>query len=289
MAELCAIIESAARAEGAALMGVVNVTPDSFSDGGRFVETNAAQAHVDALLAGGAVIIDVGGESSRPGADPVPADEQIRRVGPALDHALRRGALVSIDTTSAEVAEFALRRGARIVNDVSCLADPELARVTARHDAAIVVTHSRGPMSKMAGFSRWPESGYGDVVADVKADWSAARDRAVAEGVRPDHVFCDPGFGFSKSARHTFELLRRLDELKGTGALLVVGPSRKSFISAVDPSGPGDRLGGTVAACILAVQRGASVLRVHDVREVRQGLAVLRSASFSTTTELSGV
>ncbi len=289
MAELCATIESAARAEGAALMGVLNVTPDSFSDGGLFLPPGAAQAHIDALVAGGASIIDVGGESSRPGAEVVPPDEQIRRVGPAVDHAVRRGALVSIDTTSPEVADFALRRGARIVNDVSCLSDPELARVTARYDAAIVVTHSRGPMAKMAGFSRWPEADYGDVVADVKAEWSDARDRAVALGVRPEHVFCDPGFGFSKSARHTLELLRRLHELRATGALLVVGPGRKSVISAVDPSAPGDRLGGTIAACILAVQRGATVLRVHDVREVRQALAVMRSATSSAATELAGV
>jgi dihydropteroate synthase len=288
VAELCAIIESAARTEGAALMAVVNVTPDSFSDGGRYLEASAAAEHIDALLSSGATIIDIGGESSRPGAEPVAPNEQIRRVGPALDHAVRRGALVSIDTTSPEVAEFALRRGARIVNDVSCLADPDLAAVTGRHGGAIVVTHSRGPMTKMAGFSRWPETDYRDVVADVKTEWGAARDLAVAQGVRPEQVFCDPGFGFSKSARHTLELLRRLGELRATGALLVVGPGRKSFISAVDPSGPGDRLGGTIAACILAVQRGAQVLRVHDVREVRQALAVLRSATSPATMELAG-
>jgi dihydropteroate synthase len=270
-------------------MGVVNVTPDSFSDGGLFLAPSAAQAHIDALLSGGASIIDVGGESSRPGAEAVAPDEQIRRVGPAIDHAVQRGALVSIDTTSPEVADFALRRGARIVNDVSCLSDLELARVTARYGAAIVVTHSRGPMAKMAGFSRWPEADYGDVVADVKAEWSDARDRAVTLGVRPEHVFCDPGFGFSKSARHTLELLRRLHELTVTGALLVVGPGRKSFISAVHPSGPADRLGGTIAACILAVQRGARVLRVHDVREVRQALAIVRSATSGAVTELAGV
>jgi len=140
----------------------------------------------------------------------------------------------------------------------------------------------------MAGFSRWPEGDYGDVVADVKAEWGAARDCAVTMGVRPEHVFCDPGFGFSKSARHTLELLRRLPELSATGVILVVGPGRKSFISAVDPSGPGDRLGGTIAACILAAQRGAHVLRVHDVREVRQALAIMRSATSSQATELAG-
>ena len=285
MAELCAIIESAVRAHGAALMGVVNVTPDSFFDGGRFVDDGAARSRVDALLDAGATVIDVGGESSRPGAPTIPAEEQIRRVGPAIEHAVGRGAVVSIDTTSPEVADFALSRGARVVNDVSCLSDIDLARVTSRHGAAIVVTHARGPMAKMAGFSRWPESDYGDVIADVRAEWSAARERAVAAGVRRENVFCDPGLGFSKSARHSLELLGRLGELRATGAILVVGPGRKSFISSVDPSPPGERLGGTIAACVLAVQRGAQVLRVHDVREVRQALAVVRSASPSGSTE----
>jgi dihydropteroate synthase len=265
-------------------MGVVNVTPDSFFDGGRFADEDAARAHVDALLEAGAELVDIGGESSRPGAAAIDAAEQIRRIAPALAHAVRRGALVSVDTTNAEVADFALGRGARIVNDVSCLADVELARVTARHQAAIIVTHSRGPMAKMAGFSRWPENDYADVVADVKREWAASRDRATDAGVRAENVFFDPGLGFSKSARHSLELLGRLDELRSTAAVLVVGPGRKSFISSVDPSSPADRLGGTIAASVLAVQRGAHVLRVHDVREVRQALAVVRSASTSRTT-----
>jgi dihydropteroate synthase len=289
VAELYSLIETAIRARGAALMGVVNVTPDSFFDGGRYEAAGAAEARVEALIDAGASIIDVGGESSRPGAPRVPAAEQIRRVGPALAHAARRGALASVDTTDPEVADYALRAGARIVNDVSCLADPELARVTARHDAAIIVTHCRAEMTTMAGFSEWPEDDYDDVVADVRGEWAAARDRAVAAGVRREYVLCDPGFGFSKSAAHSLSLLARLDELRSTGALLVVGPGRKSFISAVDPSPPGERLGGTIAACVLAVQRGAHVLRVHDVREVRQALAVLRSASPRGPTEAAHV
>lgn len=285
MAELCAIIESAVRARGAALMGVVNVTPDSFFDGGRYVEPHAAEARVDELLAAGATIIDVGGESSRPGAPRVSEDEQIRRVAPAITHAVKRGALVSIDTVSAEVAEFALEAGARIINDVSCLADAALARAAARHDAAIIVTHSRGPMATMAGFSQWPEGDYADIVAEVRTEWCTARDRATEKGVRPEYVFCDPGIGFSKNARHSLELLGRLEEFRSMGATLVVGPGRKSFISSVDPSPPNERLGGTIAACVLAVQKGAHVLRVHDVREVRQALAVLRSANAEGRTE----
>src|SRR5262249_22189687 len=148
-------------------------------------------------------IIDVGGESSRPGAPRVPAEEQIRRIGPAVAHAARRGVVASVDTMDPEVADFALRSGARIVNDVSCLGDLERARVTARHDAAIIVTHCRAEMVKMAGFSEWPEDDYVDVVGDVRREWEAARDRAVAAGVRWENVFCDPGFGFSKSAAHS--------------------------------------------------------------------------------------
>jgi dihydropteroate synthase len=279
VAELCAVIESAVRTRGAALMGVVNVTPDSFFDGGSYVDAEAAEARVDSLIEAGATIIDVGGESTRPGAPPIDTDEQLRRIGPAVVYAVKQGALVSVDTTDPGVAECALGQwGARIINDVSCLGNVELARVAKRHDAAIIVTHSRGPMDKMAGFSQWPEDDYADVVTDVLTEWTRARDRATVAGVRARYVFCDPGFGFSKSARQSLELLSRLDELSASGAVLVVGPGRKSFISAVDPSPPGERLGGTIAACILAVQRGAHVLRVHDVREVRQALAVMRSA-----------
>jgi dihydropteroate synthase len=285
LAELCAIIESAVSARGAALMGVVNVTPDSFFDGGRYVEAQAAAARIDELLDAGATIIDVGGESSRPGAERISDDEQIRRVAPAIAHAVKRGALVSIDTTNGEVAEFALAAGARIINDVSCLADAALARAAARHDAAIIVTHSRGPMANMAGFSQWPEGDYADIVAEVRTEWSTARDRAIEKGVRPEYVFCDPGIGFSKNARQSLALLGRLEEFRSTGAVLVVGPGRKSFISSVDPSPPNERLGGTIAACVLAVQKGARVLRVHDVREVRQALAVVRSANAEGGTE----
>lgn len=290
MAELYAIIQSAVRERGAALMGVVNVTPDSFFDGGRYVTAIEARARVDSLVDAGATIVDIGGESTRPRAEPVQAADQIARVGPSIDRGRERGAIVSIDTTSAEVAEFALRRGARIINDVSCLADLALADVAARHDAALVVMHSRGPMSRMPGFSEWPENAYTDVVAEVRAELEAARARALECGVRSEHVWLDPGLGFSKSARHSFELLRRLGEfrLEGgapSGSIVVVGPGRKSFIASVDPSTPEDRLGGTIAASLVAVEHGAHVLRVHDVREVRQALAVMVSVRARTNEE----
>jgi dihydropteroate synthase len=223
-------------------------------------------------------VLDIGAESSRPGATPVPPAEQLERIDAALRHAVARGAVVSIDTTSPEVAARALEAGARLINDVSCLADPDLARVTARGGGVLVLMHARGPMSGQPGFSVYPDGGYADVARDVLAEWRGARDRAVAAGLARGDVWLDPGLGFMKNARQSFELLARLGELVQEGVPVVVGPSRKSFIAAVDGSPPADRLGGTIAACLSAVERGARVLRVHDVLAVRQALAVSRLA-----------
>jgi dihydropteroate synthase len=285
--QISSVIESAVRARGAAIMGVVNTTPDSFYDGGRYTTEGAARARVDELLEANATILDVGAESSRPGALPVSAAEQVARMTPALEYAVSRGALVSVDTTDPVVANHALEKGAQIVNDVSCLANEELAAVAARHGAVLVLMHSRGPMQRMPGFSQWPDDAYRDVVEDVFAEWAAARDRAVARGLAAEAVWMDPGLGFSKNARHSLELLARLSELRGRAPFLVVGPGRKSFIASVDPSPPGERLGGTVAACIAAVERGADVLRVHDVREVNQALAIRGALLRSPQTEAS--
>ena len=278
LAELSSIIESAVVERGAALMGVVNTTPDSFFDGGRYLASEAAVARVDAVLDAGATIVYIGGESSRPRSLPVPPAEQIERITPALRHAVNRGALVSVDTTSPEVAEFALREGARIVNDVSCLADPELAAVTARAGAALILTHVRGGMSKMTGFSEWPDGDYPDVVRGVRSDWVRARARAIEAGLPESAVWFDPGFGFAKNAGQSFELLSRLGEFASLVPFIVVGPGRKSFIASVDGAPPEERLGGTIAASLLAVQRGAHIVRVHDVREMRQALAVMQAA-----------
>jgi dihydropteroate synthase len=258
-------------------MGVLNVTPDSFFDGGRYVDEEAARKRVDRLLAEGAAIIDIGAESSRPGAAPVPAAAQVDRIGPALKYALSRGAMVSIDTTSAEVAEHALRLGARLVNDVSCLADTGLATAAARNGATLVLMHTRGELGAMRGYSQYPDAGYADVVDDVRREWRAARDRATAEGLAPEDVWLDPGIGFAKNAQQSFTLLGRLDELTNEG-VVVVGPSRKSFIAAVDGADAGERLGGTIGACLLAAECGARVLRVHDVKAVGQALGVVRRA-----------
>lgn len=266
-------------------MGVLNVTPDSFFDGGRYVDAEAARQRVDRLLDEGAAIIDLGAESSRPGAVAIPAATQIDRLSVALEHAVSRGATVSIDTTSPEVADHALRRGARLLNDVSCLADPELADAAARHRATLVLMHARGALGTMSGFSDYPDAGYADVVRDVRAEWRAARDRATARGLAPEDVWLDPGIGFAKNARQSFELLARLEELTSEGVPLVVGPSRKSFIAAVDGAVADERIGGTIAACLLAAERGARVLRVHDVKDVNQALGVARLARQASSPE----
>lgn len=254
-------------------MGVLNVTPDSFFDGGRYDAASRAAQRIDQLLAEGADVLDLGAESTRPGAPAIPAEEQITRLEPALRHAVGQGALVSVDTTSPEVARFALGLGAHLINDVSCLADVALARVCAEHGSPLILMHARGPAASMAGFSVYPDSGYQDVVSDVRREWRAARERAVAAGMAADDVYFDPGLGFAKNANQSYALLARLAEFRNEG-VIVVGPSRKSFIAAVDGTPPEQRLGGSVAACVLAAARGAAIVRVHDVREVRQALRV---------------
>jgi dihydropteroate synthase len=256
-------------------MGVVNATPDSFFAAGRSEDAAAACRRIDQLCAEGAEIADIGGESSRPGAAPVSNADQIARIEPAVAHAVSTGKLlVSVDTTSPRVAERMLEIGAVLVNDVSCLADPDLARVAARHGATLILMHTRGGLGSMPGFSEYPDDAYEDIVADVRREWSEARDRAVAAGMPRERVWFDPGIGFGKNARQSFELLRRLGELQDVGVPIVVGPSRKSFIRAVDDVGPEERLGGTIAACLWCAAHGAGVLRVHDVRAVKQALSV---------------
>jgi dihydropteroate synthase len=263
------------RSGAALLMGILNRTPDSFSDGGLFVDEVAARAQVARLLAEGADIIDVGAESTRPGAAPVPAAEQIERVGDAVREAVRLGALVSIDTTSPEVAERALADGASIVNSVSLEPAADLARLAAAHGAALVLMHSRGSMSEMPGFSVYDDRGYADVVNDVARELRAAADRALSAGLPREDLVLDPGLGFAKNARHSLELCAWMDEICALGFPVLVGPSRKSFLvaeQAGEKPAPADRLGATIAACIVAVERGARLVRVHDVAPVRQAL-----------------
>jgi dihydropteroate synthase len=255
-------------------MGIVNVTPNSFYDGGRYEAPEAGRQRVVQLLAEGADILDIGGESSKPGAPRVAAQEQLERIDAALTEAIARAAVVSVDTANPRVAEAVLERGAQIVNDVTCLSDPDLASAVARRDAYLVLSHARAHQSEMAGFSEWPDEAYREIVADVRRDLDAARALAVERGVREERIWFDPGLGFSKNARHTIELLARVGELVASGTVIVVGASRKSFIGALHDGPPEGRLAGTIVASLWAARAGAQILRVHDVAAHRQALLV---------------
>jgi len=249
------------------IMGILNVTPDSFSDGGRFLSPDAAVKRALIMEKEGADIIDVGGESSRPGAEPVPVEEELRRVIPVLERL--RGKLripISIDTTKAEVAEAALRAGASIVNDISALRfDPAMASVVAEFGAGLVLMHMLGTPKTMQ-----QDPHYEDVVREVREFLAERALYAQSQGIPREAIAVDPGIGFGKTVEHNLELLRRLPELVELGFPVLVGPSRKSFIGAILGLGVEERLEGTLAACAVAVVRGADILRVHDVREVRR-------------------
>ncbi len=251
-------------------MGVVNVTPDSFSDGGLYLDPEAAIAHGEELVVAGAAILDVGGESTRPGAEAVAEAEELRRVVPVLAGLAESGAELSVDTQKAAVAAVALDAGAAIVNDVSALrGDPEMAGLCAERGATVVLMHMLGDPRTM---QRNPT--YGDVVTEVRDFLAARLEAAVAAGIAEERIWLDPGIGFGKTAEHNLELLRRLSELTALGRPLVVGTSRKSFIGRLDGSAAGERLGGTIASSVLAAAEGADVLRVHDVAEVAQAMAL---------------
>ncbi len=272
------MLDGARSARGVALMGVCNVTPDSFSDGGRYLQPGAARARVDDLIGQGADIVDIGGESTRPGAAPVSAEQQIARVLDCVRYAASIGACVSIDTASAEVAAVCLDAGACVVNDASCLHDDALARVVAERGAALLLMHARGPQEKMLGFGQYPDGGYGDVVRDVLREWGLAADRARTAGVRRGAMAMDPGLGFAKNARQSAELLARLGEIVGSlDVPVAVGASRKSFLTIADPgSPPTERLGASIAAALHAARAGAAILRVHDVGATRQAVDFAR-------------
>ena len=251
-------------------MGVVNVTPDSFSDGGLFLDAEAAVAHGEQLARDGAEILDVGGESTRPGAEEVSTEEELARTEPVVRALAGAGYEVSIDTSKLGVARAALDAGATIVNDVTALrGDPEIAGLVAERGAGLVLMHMRGDPRTMQ-----LDPTYDDVVVEVKAFLAERTEAAVAAGVDEERIWLDPGIGFGKTLDHNLELLRRLGELRELGRPLVVGTSRKSFIGKIDGSEVGDRLGGTIASSVLAVAEGADVLRVHDVAECREALAM---------------
>jgi dihydropteroate synthase len=268
------------------LMGVVNVTPDSFSDGGSFLDAEAAVAHGRELAAQGADILDVGGESTRPGAAPVAAAEEIARVEPVVAELAGAGAQLSIDTSKAAVAAVALDAGATLVNDVTALrGDPEMAALIAARRVDCCLMHMLGEPRTM---QREPR--YDDVVSEVKSFLEERLAFAVREGIAEERVLLDPGIGFGKTPAHNLELLRRLSELVAIGRPLVIGTSRKTFLGRIAaaaigsasareleevvPAPPAERLPGTIATNVMAFERGARVFRVHDVAPVRDALAV---------------
>ena len=254
----------------AKIMGVVNVTPDSFSDGGRFLDPDRAAEHARGLVADGADLLDVGGESTRPGARGVSADEELARVGPVIERLRDVGVPVSIDTSKATVAEAALDSGASMVNDVTALrADQDLASMCADRDCEVVLMHMQGTPRTMQ-----ESPTYRDVVDDVRAFLAERIEFAAGQGVDVERIWVDPGIGFGKTADHNLELLRRLGELRALGRPIVIGASRKSFIGRLTGRDVTRRLGGTIASGVLAVRAGADVLRVHDVAEHVEALRV---------------
>jgi dihydropteroate synthase len=258
---------------GFRLMGIVNVTPDSFSDGGSFLRTEEAIEHARSLVGEGAQIVDVGGESTRPGAEPVAAPEELRRVQPVIEGiaAAATGAQISVDTSKALVARAALDAGASFVNDVTALrGDPQMSAIVAESGADCCLVHMLGEPATMHHGPR-----YDDVVDEVKAFLAERLEHAVRAGIDERRVLLDPGIGFGKTVEHNLQLLRRLDELVALGRPLVVGTSRKSFLGSVGGDSEGARrLAGTIASNVLALERGASVLRVHEVAPLREALTV---------------
>ena len=259
------------------ILGIVNVTPDSFSDGGSFFSADAAIAHAETLLAEGADVLDIGGESTRPqGATPVDAAEERRRVVPVVTALRRRhpDAFISVDTVKAEVAEAVLDAGADIINDVSGFRlDPRMGEISARHRAGVVLMHSRGGVSDMATFAhaRYGDDVTGEVVSELGERMSAV----LAAGVAPEAIVLDPGIGFSKRGEHSLAVLAELPRVVALGAPVLVGVSRKRFIGEVTGvTVPADRVEGTIGANVVALVRGARLFRVHDVRPSRRALDV---------------
>jgi dihydropteroate synthase len=254
--------------ERVAVMGVLNVTPDSFFDGGRWIDPSAAVAHAHEMMAQGAAIIDVGGESTRPGAEPVDEAEELKRVLPVVEALGSREALVSIDTRKPAVAERALGAGASIINDTSGEASVRpMDQLAADSGAAIIVMHSRGTPASMGSLTD-----YADVVADVNAFLATRAAELESAGVRRDGICLDPGIGFAKTAPQSLSLLRRLDELVILGYPVVVGTSRKSFIGSALDLAEEERLEGSIATVVWAVERGALIVRVHDVEPVARAV-----------------
>jgi dihydropteroate synthase len=259
---------------GCLVMGILNVTPDSFSDGGQFLDSDAAVEHGLKMAEQGAAVIDVGGESTRPGSKPVPPAEQIRRTVPVIGALAERiDVPISIDTTDFEVARAALLAGASIINDITALADARMTEVAVQQQVPVVLMHMQGTPATMQAEPR-----YGDVVAEVRDFLVWRAEKAVRLGIPKERVFIDPGIGFGKTLEHNLLLLRNLDKLAATGYRVLAGPSRKGFVGKITGRDkPVERVFGTAAAVAHCVAMGASIVRVHDVPEMVDVVKVSRA------------
>jgi len=253
------------------VMGILNVTPDSFSDAGKFLDPRVAVERARRIAEEGADILDIGGESTRPGARPVPADEEWRRIGPVIEAVARDVDIpISVDTYKPRIARKAIRAGAVIVNDVRGLRDPEMVRVVANSGAGAVIMHMKGEPATMQ-----ENPHYDDVVAEVKAFLAERLGEAVSHGVAMESTVVDPGFGFGKAPRHNTTLLHSLREIRAIGRPVLAGASRKSFLASVHPTKDGEGPEASLAAAAIGVQNGADILRVHDVAKTVQFVRTL--------------
>lgn len=256
------------------IVGILNITPDSFYDGGRFASKEAAVAQALKLVEEGADILDLGAESTKLGALAVTEQEELDRLIPVLKVLSKKIEIpISIDTTKARVAQESLKAGAEIINDVSALqSDPQMAEVVREYGAGIILMHRRGDSKTMQSLAT-----YQDVIAEVKSELSERMREAIQAGISEEQIVIDPGIGFAKNTEQNFEILRRLSEFKEFKRPIFVGPSRKTFIGSVTNEPPEGRLAGTLAACVMAVQNGARLLRVHDVKPVKEALMVVEN------------
>jgi dihydropteroate synthase len=259
------------------VMGVVNVTPDSFSDGGKFLERSKAVDHAQQLIEEGATILDIGGESTRPGAAEVSIEEELRRVVPVVEALAGKGAVISVDTSKPEVMKAAAAAGAGIINDVRALAAPGAMEAAAESGCAICLMHMQGEPRTMQQSPR-----YGDVVTEVKAFLEARAQSCRAAGIPADRISIDPGFGFGKTLEHNAALLRRLDAFTETGWPLVVGLSRKSMLQKILGRPVGERLYGSLALAVMAAMKGAHIVRAHDVAATADALKTVSAIQSST-------
>lgn len=260
------------------VMGILNATPDSFSDGGKFLDAESAATHSKRMVDEGADIIDIGGESSRPGSDPVPEEEEIKRVKPVIKRLIKEiDVPISIDTCKPKVAEECLRLGAHIINDITGLRNNEMIKVAAEYNAPVVLMHMKGTPKEMQ-----KNPSYNDVVNEIKGYFKLKLKEAEKAGIRS--VILDPGIGFGKSTEHNLMILKRLNEFKSLKCPILVGPSRKSFIGNITGLDAGSRLEGTIASVSIAVMNGANIVRVHDVKECKRAAQVsdaIRSAGWT--------